>query len=95
MSFRIFGLAPEPFAHLFALSDEELAEHGAVRQVVSADTGFPCRISLRAGVPASFKRAFGATRPRLMPGSSAAAALSRNAAASSSTQSRNAWKPAR
>ena len=46
MSFRILGLAPEPFAHLFALSDEELAEHGAVRQVVSADTGFPCRISL-------------------------------------------------
>lgn len=46
MSFRILGLAPEPFAHLCALSDTGLAEHGAVRKIASADTGFPCRISL-------------------------------------------------
>ena len=50
MSFRILGLAPEPFAHLFALSATELAEHGAVRKIASADTGFPCRISLTDAV---------------------------------------------
>ncbi len=46
MSFRILGLAPEPFAHLFALTDAELAEQGAVRKIANADAGFPCRISL-------------------------------------------------
>ena len=29
--FRITGLPPEPFRHLFGLSDEELAAHGAKR----------------------------------------------------------------
>ena len=31
MSFRITGLPAERFAHLFALSDQELATQGAVR----------------------------------------------------------------
>jgi hypothetical protein len=45
MSFRIQGLAPESFAPLFAMSDAELAAHGAVRRVADG-AGFPCRISL-------------------------------------------------
>ena len=46
MTFRILGLAPEPFAHLFSLSDEELARHGGVRRIADSDSGYPCRISL-------------------------------------------------
>ena len=42
--FRIHGLPAEQFAHLFALSDEALKEHGAVRRI--ADGPRPCRISL-------------------------------------------------
>lgn len=44
MHFRIQGLPAEQFAPLFALSDEQLAEQGAVRRV--ADGPRPCRISL-------------------------------------------------
>jgi Protein of unknown function (DUF1203) len=47
MTYRIAGLAPEPFAPLFALSDAELAERGARRVIAAADRGFPCRVSLR------------------------------------------------
>jgi len=46
MSFRITGLSPEPFQHLFTLSDAELAARGAVRRIVDRTPGFPCRISL-------------------------------------------------
>ena len=46
MSFRITGLSPEPFQHLFALSDAELAARGAVRRIADCKPGFPCRISL-------------------------------------------------
>jgi len=44
MHFRIQGLPAEKFAHLFTLSDEELAQAGAVRRI--ADGPRPCRISL-------------------------------------------------
>jgi Protein of unknown function (DUF1203) len=44
MHFRIRGLEARQFEHLFALSDAELAEHGAVRKI--ADGPRPCRISL-------------------------------------------------
>jgi hypothetical protein len=47
MSFRITGLPAKDFAHLFALSDEELAARGAVRRRADARTpGYPCRVSL-------------------------------------------------
>jgi hypothetical protein len=47
MSFRIRGLPSEQFAHLFDLSDQELAIRGAVRRVADNRTpGYPCRISL-------------------------------------------------
>jgi hypothetical protein len=46
MSFRITGLPAEPFAELFSLSDEALAERHARRVVAQSDSGYPCRISL-------------------------------------------------
>jgi Protein of unknown function (DUF1203) len=46
MSFRIAGLDPAPFAHLHALSDDELSAHGAVRVRTEAKHSAPCRISL-------------------------------------------------
>jgi hypothetical protein len=47
MSFRITGLDPAPFAHLYGLSDEALAAHGARRYVADKAPGFPDRIELR------------------------------------------------
>jgi len=47
MSFRITGLPAERFAHLFALSDEQLAAQGAVRRIADGRVpGYPCRVSL-------------------------------------------------
>jgi hypothetical protein len=52
MSFRITGLPAEDFAHLFALSDQELAARGAVRRNADARTpGYPCRVSLTDARP--------------------------------------------
>src|ERR1700758_2033371 len=52
MSFRITGLPAEDFARLFAMSDTELAEHGAVRRVADdRQPGYPCRISLTDSQP--------------------------------------------
>jgi hypothetical protein len=47
MAFRITGLAPEPFAPLFGLSDAALAARGVIRQVVDQSPGFPDRIEMR------------------------------------------------
>ena len=49
MSFRITGLPAENFDHLFAMSDAELAAHGAVRR--KAPGAVPCRISLTDATP--------------------------------------------
>jgi hypothetical protein len=47
MAFRIQGLPADHFTHLFALSDQQLAAQGAVRQIADARTaGVPCRVSL-------------------------------------------------
>jgi len=52
MSFRITGLPPESFTPLFALSDAELAERGAVRQIADKrQPGYPCRVSLTDSRP--------------------------------------------
>jgi hypothetical protein len=52
MSFRITGLPAENFAHLFALSDQELAAREAVRRIADKRTpGYPCRISLTDSQP--------------------------------------------
>ena len=44
--FRLVGLASEPFAQLFALTEEELAARSIRRVVADRSPGFPCRISL-------------------------------------------------
>jgi hypothetical protein len=47
MNFRITGLLAERFAPLFSLTDDELAQQGAVRRIADArQPGYPCRISL-------------------------------------------------
>lgn len=52
MSFRIRGLPAEEFKHLFTMTDEELAQHGAVRRRADArDPGYPCRVSLTDSKP--------------------------------------------
>ncbi len=45
MTYRIQGLDPKPFEHLFGLPDGELAKRGVVRMTVT-DPTFPCRVSL-------------------------------------------------
>ncbi len=47
MSFRITGLSPAPFQHLFGLSDDELAVHGVKRHIADEKPGFPDRIEMR------------------------------------------------
>jgi hypothetical protein len=47
MAFRIQGLAPDHFSHLFGLSDGVLREHQVVRYAVDSNPGFPDRITLR------------------------------------------------
>jgi hypothetical protein len=51
MPFRITGLSPQPFQHLFGLSDEQLAKHGARRYVADNKSGYPDRIELRDAEP--------------------------------------------
>jgi hypothetical protein len=43
-------LPAETFAHLFSLSDAELAARGAVRRIADGE-GYPCRISLTDAEP--------------------------------------------
>jgi len=45
MTYVVRGLDPTPYRPLFGLSDQELAEKGAVRMIVNSAT-FPCRVSL-------------------------------------------------
>ena len=47
MSYRVTGLSPAPFQHLYGLSDDDLAQHGARRMVADASPGFPDRVELR------------------------------------------------
>lgn len=51
MAFRVAGLSPEPFRHLFGLSDEALAGHGALRVRATEGSGLPDRIELRDAEP--------------------------------------------
>lgn len=46
MTFQIRALPIEAFSKLFSMNDEQLREHGAVRRIVDASPGFPCRVSL-------------------------------------------------
>jgi hypothetical protein len=47
MGFRISGLSPEPFRHLYGLSNEELEREGVKRYVADKRPGFPDRIEMR------------------------------------------------
>lgn len=51
MAFRITGLSPEPFRHLFGLREEALAEHGAQRWTATPGSGLPDRIEVRDALP--------------------------------------------
>ncbi|HTT85256.1 MAG TPA: DUF1203 domain-containing protein [Rhizomicrobium sp.] len=47
MSFRVSGLDPAPFRHLYGLPDEELARRNVRRQIVDSKPGFPDRVEMR------------------------------------------------
>ena len=46
MTYRITGLDPTPYRHLFGLADAALAEQGVVRMTLTDKPSFPCRVSL-------------------------------------------------
>ena len=46
MTFQIHALDPAPFAKFFDMDDATLARHKAIRMVVDAAPGFPCRVTL-------------------------------------------------
>lgn len=50
MSFRITGLSPEPFRHLFGLPEDDLAQLG-IRRYAATGPGFPDRVELREAEP--------------------------------------------
>lgn len=47
MSYRVLGLDPAPFRHLYHLPDEALAAQHARRYIVDRTPGFPDRVELR------------------------------------------------
>jgi hypothetical protein len=47
MTYRIEGLAPEPFRSLFSLDEAGLAAIGARRMVADKGGAYPCRVGLR------------------------------------------------
>jgi len=51
MSFRVRGLDPAPFRHLFGLDASELAQRGAVRCIADTRPGYPDRIEVRDAEP--------------------------------------------
>jgi hypothetical protein len=51
MTYRVTGLSPEPFRHLFGQSDEALAAMSVKRYIVDKKPGFPDRIEMREGEP--------------------------------------------
>jgi Protein of unknown function (DUF1203) len=46
MTYRITGIDPSPYRHLYGLSDESLGKQGIVRVTVTEKPSFPCRVSL-------------------------------------------------
>jgi hypothetical protein len=51
MSYRVTGLPAQAFAHLFGLSDADIARHGAQRLTAGEQDRFPDRIGLRLACP--------------------------------------------
>jgi hypothetical protein len=50
VSFQLSGIPYEPFAPMFALSDQELREINARRVIADSTPGYPCRVSLTDAV---------------------------------------------
>ncbi len=46
MTYRITGIDPSPYRHLYGLTDEELESRGILRMTVTDKPSFPCRVSL-------------------------------------------------
>jgi hypothetical protein len=51
MAYRVRGLDPAPFRHLYGLSDAALAARGVRRCIADAKPGFPDRIEVRDAEP--------------------------------------------
>lgn len=51
MTYRIEGLAPDMYAPLFAMDDEELAARNARRVTADSPSGYPCRVTLADAAP--------------------------------------------
>jgi hypothetical protein len=51
MTFRIRGLDPAPFRHLYGLPAAALAAEGVERHVADASPGFPDRVELQDAAP--------------------------------------------
>src|SRR5579875_1253827 len=51
MSYKVSGLAPQPFEALYGLDDAALAAHGAIRVIADAKPGYPDRVTLREAEP--------------------------------------------
>ncbi len=51
MAYRIRGLDPAPFRHLYGLPDDALAAQGVRRCVADSKPGFPDRIEVRDAEP--------------------------------------------
>ncbi|SCZ12389.1 DUF1203 domain-containing protein [Microvirga guangxiensis] len=47
MDFRIVGLSPEPFRHLYGVSEQDLAIHGVIRYLADECPGYPDRVEMR------------------------------------------------
>ena len=52
MNYRVTGLSPEPFQHLYGLPDDVLAKIGVKRYLVDKKPGFPDRVAMRDMEPA-------------------------------------------
>lgn len=51
IDFRIRGIDPAPFVHLYGLPDRELALHGAIRYEATEGSAHPDRVELRHALP--------------------------------------------
>ncbi len=51
MHFRLSGLSPLPFQHLYGLPEAELTQLGVIRYLVDTKPGYPDRITLEDAEP--------------------------------------------
>lgn len=51
MHYRITGLDPAPFRHLYGLPEDALAAQGVKRYIADAKPGFPDRVEIRDAEP--------------------------------------------